>query len=163
MPSKFDELPLDVIHYEILPFLSDDYFARIGINSMLLPIERTSTPLRKNAAIELEMSLTLHKFSIVLAADSSTPSTRGEQLMAAFNLTINNPLFLKYNRKFRDIITEKGETYADPNFQDYGLVSEDEKAQLVVKSNKILEVLEKNLYVCDVSPSFINDEWSPIK
>lgn len=44
--TLFDCLPLEVIKSKIIPFIADDYFARIGINSVLPPVDRTGTKLR---------------------------------------------------------------------------------------------------------------------
>ena len=167
MPSKFDELPLDVIKYEILPFVADDYFARMSINGMLEPVERTSTPLRKNAVAELDMSLTVlnykkRKLDVDIRGATPTPSKIAEKLMEIFDFSIDNPLLLKYDIKYRNVMIKKAGAYADPNFVDYGYVSEDEKVKLVLKANQALEALDKNPYICECRPSFRNEKWSPI-
>ena len=166
MPSKFDDLPLDVIKYEILPFVANDYFARMGINSMLQPVERTSTPLRKNAAAELDMAFTLMRYKKkglnVEGELLESPAQRLEWLIEIFNFNIKDPHFMKYAKQFRDMITKKAQHYANPDIDEYMLVSEDEKARLTLKATQILEVLAKNPYVCEARPSFINETWSPI-
>jgi hypothetical protein len=60
------------------------------------------------------------------------------------------------------MLAKKAETYASPNINEYELVSEDEKALLMLKATQILEALAKNPYVCEARPSFINETWSPI-
>jgi hypothetical protein len=166
MPSKFDELPLDVIKYEILPFVANDYFARMGINSMVKPVERTSTPLRKNAVAELDIGLSLISYKKkrlnIEAAPLENSSKRLELLTRIFDFNINDLQFMKHAKGFRDMLTKKAETYASPNINEYELVSEDEKALLMLKATQILEALAKNPYVCEARPSFINETWSPI-
>jgi hypothetical protein len=166
MPSKFDKLPLDVIKYEILPFVKNDYFARMGINSMLQPVERTSTPLRKNAAAELDMALTMMNYKKKgLYAEGGllkTSAQRLGRLIAIFNFNIYDLHFIKYNKNFRGVITEKAEHYANPNINEYEFVSEDEKANLILNAAQMLEVLSKNPYVCEAYTSVINDKWTPI-
>jgi len=163
----FDFLPLDVIKYKITPFVVNDYFARMGINSMLAPVERMSTPLRKNATTELHITIILDRYNKMLSntkilSNMDTHSKRGRQLMAAFNCVINNPLLLKYHIKFRSVITKKAEEHSDPNFSDYELISEDEKNQLVLNAKNVLEVLKNNAYVSEISSSVKNKMWSPI-
>lgn len=166
MPSKFDELPLEVIKYEILPFVANDYFARMGINSMLQPVERTSTPLRKTAAAELDMSFTLMSYKKkglnVEGQLLETSAQRLERLIAIFNFNIKDPHFIKYYKNFRGVMTTKAEYYANPNINEYEVVSEDEKGHLILKATQILELLAKNPYLCEAHPSVGNDKWSPI-
>ena len=166
MPSKFDELPLDVIKYEILPFVSNDYFARMGINSILQPVERTSTPLRKNAVAELEMTLTLMKYKkkglYVEPELLEGCAQRVKLLLGIFDFNINDMRLIKYSKNFRDMLKKKAELFANPNINDYQFVSEDEKANVILKATQILEVLAKNPYVCEADPSFRNETWSPI-
>ena len=51
----FDQLPTDMIYYEIFPYL--DYNSRVTAN-MLLPLQdRLRTPLRKDAVLEFTMRL----------------------------------------------------------------------------------------------------------
>ena len=166
MPSKFDDLPLDVIKYEILPFVANDYFARMGINSMVQPVERTSTPLRKNAAAELDMAFTLMSYKKkglnVEGELLESPAQRLEWLIEIFNFNIKDPHFIKYAKVFRDMITKKAQHYANPDIDEYMLVSEDEKARLTLKATQILEVLAKNPYLYEAYPSIRNETWSPI-
>jgi hypothetical protein len=63
---------------------------------------------------------------------------------------------------YHDAMKKKAETYASPNINEYELVSEDEKALLMLKATQILEALAKNPYVCEARPSFRNETWSPI-
>lgn len=166
MPSQFDDLPLDVIKYEILPFVANDYFARMGINSMVQPVERTSTPLRKNAAAELDMAFTLMSYKKkglnVEGEVLESPAQRLEWLIEVFNFNIKDPHFIKYAKVFRDMITKKAQHYANPDIDEYSLVSEDEKARLTLKATQILEVLAKNPYLYEAHPSVKNEMWSPI-
>jgi len=166
MPSKFDDLPLDVIKYEILPFVANDYFARMGINSMLQPVERTSTPLRKTAAAELDMAFTLMTYKKkglhVEPELLEGCAQRLEWLIAIFNFNINDLHFMKYAKEFREVMTKKAQYYANPDINEYSLVSEDEKARLTLKATQILEVLAKNPYLYQARPSVKNEMWSPI-
>jgi hypothetical protein len=49
----FDNIPLDIILYEILPKL--DYLSRIVVNSMLPPADRIRTPLDKKMTMKFEL------------------------------------------------------------------------------------------------------------
>lgn len=166
MPSKFDELPLDVIKYEILPFVANDYFARMGINGMLQPVERTSTPLRKNAVAELDMAFTLMSYKKkglhVEPELLEGCAQRVKLLLGIFDFNINDVRFIKHAKEFRDMLKKKAELFANPNINDYQFVSEDEKACLILKANATLKVLAKNPYVCEAHPSVKNEMWSPI-
>jgi len=91
-----------------------------------------------------------------------TSSQRLERLIAIFDFNINDVNFMKYYKNFRGAITAKAEHYANPNINEYELVSEDKKANLILKATQMLEVLSKNPYVCESHSSLINDKWSPI-
>ena len=49
MPHLFDNLPTDIIYYEIFPFL--DYDSRVTANLMLPRKDRIGHPLKKDAAL----------------------------------------------------------------------------------------------------------------
>ena len=49
----FNNLPLDIILYEIIPNL--DYLSRIVVNSMLPPVDRIRTPLDKKTIKKFEL------------------------------------------------------------------------------------------------------------
>ena len=159
----FDLLPLDIIKYEILPFAANDYFARMGINSMLQPAERVSTPLRKNAAAEFEMSITVLNYRKNINDEYAlSASERAKSLMNIFDFLNKNPTLLKYDINYRNATIKKVEEYSDPNFSQYRWISEDEKMEVVSKANKLAETLSENKYVCEVRKSVSNEAWSPI-
>ena len=163
MATMFDLLPLDVIKFEILPFVANDYFARMGINGILQPEERVSTPLRKNAVAELEMSIALYGYKKDnLNQQEFTASERGKKLMAIFDFLNKNPTFLKYDKNYRNATIKKVEEYSDPNFPQYAVLNEDEVAQLVSKAKQVVETLAKNPYVCEIVCGTLEPIWSPI-
>ena len=165
MATMFDALPLDTIKYEILPLIADDYFARISINSMLKPEERTSTPLRKNAVAELEMSIAIRLYKKNELNEEEydvSASKRAKKLMAIFDFIIRNPTFLKYDINYRNAMIKKVQEYSDPNFPQYSLVSKDEKAQLLSKANQLITVLAKTPYLREVRAGPYDLVWTPI-
>ena len=51
----FDQLPTDMIYYEIFPYL--DYDSRVTANLLLPQEDRLRTPLRKDAALEFQVEI----------------------------------------------------------------------------------------------------------
>ena len=97
MSTLFDFLPLDVINYEIKPYLDNDYFSRIAINALLPPNDRRGTHLGKDAARRLHMSLHIPLLKKLTndAACAEGPVGKAAAIVVVFELLINNPLICK--------------------------------------------------------------------
>ena len=165
MATMFDWLPLDVIKYEILPFVADEYFARMGINSILHPLDRISTPLRNNAIAELQMSIATRQYKNTnLNGNEYTTSAseRAKMLISIFDFNTRNSTFLKYDIKYRNALILKVQQYSDPNFPQYHSVSQDEKTQLVSKAMQFTTTLANTPYLHEVKGVEFELNWSPI-
>jgi hypothetical protein len=166
MVNLFDRLPMDVIKYEIIPYIANDYFARVGINSLLPPVDRQSTPLRRGAALELGMSLSVVKLNRLVAKATNTegPPSKAELIGETFAYLLTNPLILQHNLTFRNTALAKAATFADPDCSQYYLLPEATKANLIDKSCEliVLAACKPYLYHCNSALSK-DSRWSPVE
>ena len=114
----FDELPTDMIYYEIFPYL--DYNSRVTAN-LLLPLkDRLRTPLRKNSSLEFSMRLAASIMTSLIRKQSRTKNnTARNRLSLKIWRTI--PLFpelIQHNSRFRAVVSEKAIEFMDPGLED---------------------------------------------
>jgi hypothetical protein len=114
----FDELPTDMIYYEIFPYL--DYNSRVTAN-LLLPLkDRLRTPLRKNSSLEFSMRLAASIVtSLVKKQAKATNNIARNRLSLKIWRTL--PLFpqlIQHNARFRAVVSEKAIEFMDPALED---------------------------------------------
>ena len=173
----FDCLPMDVIRFVILPYVANDYFARVAINSMVAWDEKVPAPLRTNAAAELEVALAAARMKPMLndaefnyiTCYGMTEKERAEKaerkavkIGEIFEFNVKYPILLKHNISFRTTAERKAMEFADPACEQYGFVSEATKALLITKANRLLEALGNNPFLFPVNGSTSTDKWTPI-
>jgi hypothetical protein len=166
MINLFDSLPLDIIKYEIIRYIADDYFARIGINFLLPYIDRQSTPLRRGASLELGMSLCVVKLNqlVANATNAKDPLRKAEYITETFNYLLKNPLILQHNMSFRNTAIAKAATFADHDCNQLEVLSEVTKADLVTNSCQLLALAACTPFLYHCTSALSNDsKWSPIE
>ena len=166
MINLFDKLPLDVIKYEIIPYIANDYFGRMGINFLLPPIDRQSNPLRHGAVTELGISLSVVRLSrlIINATNAQDQQNRAEEISETFKYLIINPLLLQHNMSFRNTALAKALTFADPDCNQYTVLPEANKANLVTKSCQLLAFAATKPYLYHSGCAITKDsKWSPVE
>lgn len=166
MVNLFDSLPLDVIKYEIIPYIADDYFARIGINSLLPPVDRQRAPLRCGASLELGMSLCVVKLNrlVANATNAADPLNKAEYITETFNYLLKNLLILQHNMTFRNTAIAKAATFADPDCNQLEVLPEVPKANLIDKSCQLLALAACTPFLYHCTSALSKDsKWSPIE
>lgn len=164
MSNLFDRLPLDVIDYVIRPFVGNDYFARIGMNFLLPPVDRQGSPLKRDAAKQLELSLASARLKPLLAeAAAGTAPTKAVAIGATFDFMAANPLILQHNRAFRDVVFIQATTFANPDCPQYALLEAVVAATLVAKAQRLLDLVT-NLQgpFEQISTSCSDQKWSAV-
>ena len=164
MQTLFDSLPLDIINYVIKPFIGNDYFARIAINSILPPIDRQGSPLKIDAAKQLGLSLSVVKLKRIIGAFpySENSISRSENIIVLFDYLLKNPLILQHNSNFRQVTNRQANTFADSHCPQYKLLEETAKTALVSKANLLLQFMEKTPFLYTINTTIGNEKWSAV-
>lgn len=167
---------MDVIRFVILPYVANDYFARVAINSMVAWDEKIASPLKKNAAIQLEISLITPKLKRLLEGCEFDPylhimakdeekKARAEQkalkICEIFDINIKNPILLKHNLNYRQTVERKAREFADPDCSQYSIVCDETKVLVLAKAIQLLEAVVSNPFRFAESGSG-QENWSPI-
>lgn len=162
--SLFDYLPLDVINYVIRPFVGNDYFARVGLNSLLPPTDRQGTPLRRDAVKEFELSLAAARLKPLVerAVAPNDPQTKAKNIGEVFDFLIRDPLITQHQRQFRETAMNQARTFADPDYERYKIVSVDESTALVERAQRLLDLMNQRPFLYQIATSLSNEKWSPI-
>ena len=108
MPKHlFDELPTDMIYYEIFPFL--DYNSRVNANLLLPKEERIRTPLNKDALLEFTILFQgTHIMSIVKkVVTTRNRTTRSRLILKIWRLLPMFPELIQHSKELRDSLSLK--------------------------------------------------------
>ena len=114
----FDQLPTDMIYYEIFPYL--DYNSRVTAN-MLLPLQdRLRRPLRKDAVLEFTMRLgsTLITSLIKNQQKAKNPISRNRFSLKIWRTVPLFPELFQYNIRFREVIAAKAAEFSDSSLAE---------------------------------------------
>ena len=109
----FDQLPTDMIYYEIFPYL--DYNSRVTAN-LLLPLkDRLRTPLRKDAALEFAMRFgsTIIASLLKKQANAGNPIGRNRLTLKIWRTVPLFPEIFQYNQRFRGVIAAKAADFSE--------------------------------------------------
>ena len=154
----FDNLPLDMIQYEIFPYL--DYNSRVIANNMLPPQDKIRRPLKKNAALQFALQFATTKIRIAL--DKQTKSKGNGRIRLTLQIW-RNPKYMyllaQYKLSFRETVIHKAMEFM--NLESH---SKHVKREFhLLCSNAIKDMETKYPYIgeCNVSYSK-NNEWSAV-
>jgi hypothetical protein len=138
----FDELPTDIIYYEIFPFL--DYNSRVTANLLLPKEDRLRTPLQKDAVIMLEMSLGRAAMGSLIKKQSRTtnPISRNRLTLKIWRTITLFPSLYQYHSKFREVVAAKAVEFSDPSMAEYADVSNYTRKELKKLCTNFLLSLE---------------------
>ena len=116
--NLFDQLPTDVIYYEIFPFL--DYDSRVTANLLLPKKDRLGVPLRKLAVKEFSMLLggTILKRMITKQPLTRNPIARNRLTLKIWRTLPNFPELFQHNTKFREMTILKIAEFTNPSLID---------------------------------------------
>jgi hypothetical protein len=162
MPHLFDNLPTDIIYYEIFPFL--DYNSRVTANLMLPYEDRIRHPLKKDAALGFAISLSsVLLFKAVYSVPTSrTNLSRNRKILNIYRNLVPKYIFMvEYSPIYREMIKLKCQNYINPAFEEYQTASPHLIKTMPVLCGKILEMIEQRPFkrevCCSKEPS-----WTPI-
>jgi len=158
----FDNLPTDIIYYEIFPFL--DYDSRVTANLMLPYEDRIRHPLKKDAALgfAIRLSSTLLRKAVNSVATATTNLSRNRKVLQVYRNLVPKYIFLmEYCPNYREIMILKCKNYTDPTFEEYDTATPHTKKTLPVLCANILEMIEQRPFKRAVADSR-DESWTPI-
>jgi hypothetical protein len=164
MSNPFDKLPLDVIHYKILPLLQ--YESRIALNmTVLKPYERKGTPLADNTNMKFRLIQAItHVRRLLCSVESETRiDNRIKTIIEMVSALRKHIVLFEHMSNFRTICLHKLRTFSSPT--EYENLEADPilKNTLLTETTSLLYDIENNYpfkyNISEVIPgktSFIN-------
>ena len=161
MQYLFDNLPLDMIQYEIFPYL--DYDSRVLANSMLPPVDRIRVPLKKDAALQFALTYSSMKICSNLKKLDTAKGTGLRRLILKIYREIPKHFhILEYSEKARAEILKKSAEFSDPNGDEYESSTHHMKRELPKLCKVIIEMGVKRPFIRNVETS-VRPGWSAVK
>jgi len=163
-PHLFANLPLDMIQFEIFPYL--DYDTRVKVNLMLPVQDRIRTPLKKDAALQFAMALVATRLTSIMnkiAGNLDRRAVRNRYLLKLFRDIPKYFFVLQYNSKLREAILLKCADYSDPDNQEYANASPHVKKTLPDICRAILHLAETKPLMYEIQGVSKNMPWTPLK
>ena len=158
-----DNLPLDVIQYEIYPYL--DYNSKVTMNSMLPPQDRIRTPLKKDHALSIFIHFLAARLSsfITKYIYSANKITRMRSRFKMYrNLHLMYPLF-QHCRKMRDATIEKMIEMGDLEYEGYDRCSKYVRVNLSKLIRDELDKIHDSVpYLYEYKIMRCKDHWSAV-
>lgn len=159
----FDQLPTDMIYYEIFPYL--DYNSRVTANLLLPRQDRLRTPLRKDAVLEFTIGFaSTHMLTIMKKqGKATTPLARNRLSLKIWRMAPLFPELFQYNSRFRKVIAAKAVEFSSPSVQELDHVSPYTRKELKRLCEALLLSLETSYpYKRDVAASYPQNNWSAV-
>ena len=159
----FDQLPTDMIYYEIFPYL--DYNSRLTANLLLPHKDRLRTPLRKDAVLEFQMR---YATTVILSLIHKQANARSKLVRNRLTLKIwrTLPLFpelVQYSCKFRETVVAKTIELMDPSLEDLETITPYTRKTLRALCVSFLLSLENSYpYIREVALSYPRENWSAV-
>ena len=159
----FDQLPTDMIYYEIFPYL--DYDSRVTANLLLPQQDRLRTPLRKGATLELHLMLGSATISSLLRKQNNAKNNISRNRLT-LKIWRTMPLFAplyQYKAVFRKVVAAKAAELSDPNYQGSANVSAYTRKEIKRLCQDFLLSLETSSpYIRELEFSFPKGDWSAV-
>ena len=114
----FDQLPTDMIYYEIFPYL--DYNSRVTANLLLPQKDRLRTPLRKDAPLEFSMRLAASIVTSLVRKQARAKNNTGRNRLTLkiWRTLYLFPQLIQYDSRFRRVVCDKAIEFMDPALED---------------------------------------------
>jgi len=161
MQYLFDNLPLDMIQFEIFPYL--DYDSRVLANSMLPPVDRIRVPLKKDAALQFALTYSSMKIcSYLKKLDTVTGTARRRTILKIYREIPKHFHILEYSDKARKEILKKSAEFSDPNGDEYDSSTLHMKKELPKLCKAITEMAAQRPFIRHVETS-MRPGWTAIK
>lgn len=148
----FDELPTDMIYYEIFPYL--DYNSRVTANLLLPRQDRLRTPLQKDLVVALEMRLGGATMTSLIRKQqrATNPISRNRLTLKIWRTVTLFPSLYQHNSKFREVVAAKAAEFSDPSMVEYAHVSNYTRRELKkLCTNFLLSLETSHPYICEFS------------
>ena len=159
--NLFDELPTDMIYYEIFPYL--DYNSRVTAN-LLLPLkDRLRTPLMKDAILGFSIQLGTTKIIPLVRKQAKTANNiaRNRLTLKIWRMLRMFPELYQYNSAFREVVTTKALEFS--NTEELSNITRHTRNELKKLCGDFLLSLETCYpYVREVRDSSKIDDWSAV-
>jgi hypothetical protein len=144
MSSLSDKLPIDVIHYVILPFLANDYDTRDALNMVLAPHERKGTPFAKDATIKFRLiqAYPYIQRGIRFADIEKNLDIRANAIIELISILRKYSVILEYSENFRKTCIKKFSSFVEPTYYENLNVDPMIKNKLITESTSFLYDIE---------------------
>jgi hypothetical protein len=159
----FDNLPLDLIRFEIFPYL--DWTDRVAVNACLPPSDRIRTPLAKDSGLIIVMKIQGVRLRKQLISSESVNSLakKARWVLKIFRGFEKYNYLIQHHKKFRDMLIQKCKNYSNPENPEYIGTTRYIKKTLVKLCADIIEICEaKYPYKYEVNP-YKDNVWNPIQ
>jgi hypothetical protein len=142
MPNLFDKLPLDVIHYVILPF--NDYDTRNALNMVLAPHERKSTPLAKDATIKFRLIQAYPWFQrgVTCFDNEKNADIRTKAIIEFIDILRKYSVILEYNKTYRNACINKFRSFVNLSTYKNMVIDPIIKNKLITEATSFLHDIE---------------------
>jgi hypothetical protein len=160
----FDNLPLDMIQFEIFPYL--DYDSRVTVNLMLPRQDRIRTPLKKDSALKFAIHMSALQITKMIGkvdAAKGNPALRNRYLLKVFRTLPKYFFILEYNNKARNAILEKCAEYVDRKNLEFTNASPHLKKTLPGLCQAIIDMAEVRPLIRDLPYIDKDVLWTPLK
>jgi len=163
LDNLFDQLPTDMIYYEIFPYL--DYESRVRANFLLPRKDRLSIPLRKNAVSQFQLMLGNARMRSLLRKqrEATNKTTRARLTLKIWRMMPLFPSLYQQNARFREVVAAKAVELSDPTFSGLDNVSAHTRKALKGICQAFLLSLEtSHPYLGEMDLDFRGDDWSAV-
>lgn len=162
MTYLFDNLPLDVIQYEIYPYL--DYNSKVILNCMLPPQDRIRTPLKNGVGLSVVIKILAVRLSRKLNEfPGLTPIGRSRKFLNLIRNFDTYYLILQHCERARKNILDVLRDFSNPASERYGSSSKYVRTTCSILSLAQIEKIEKHVpYISEFQEIKCCDHWSAI-
>ena len=156
----FDQLPTDMIYYEIFRFL--DYDSRVTANLLLHPEDRMRTPLRKEALTEFSMMFgsTVIKNLMRKQKTATTPIARNRLTLKIWRTMPMFPELVQYNSRFRATVLERAVEFSEIKPEETNVSAYTRKELKRLCENYIVALETSFPFVHELNASL--EDWTAI-
>jgi len=138
----FDNLPTDIIYYEIFPYL--DYDSRVIANTMLPAVDRHRRKLKSEAVLKFSMKLGACRIKTLLDAHAraKNPIQRSRLLLRLWRTVPQHPALLRHCEQFRCVVKKKATEFFNLPPSEKDCLSYYSMRQLQTLCRRVLEILD---------------------
>jgi len=159
----FDNLPLDMIKFEIFPYL--DWTDRVSVNTCLPPVDRIRTPLARDSGLILAIRIQAARLKkqLLSAESANYLPIKSRRVLKIFRGIEKYRYIIEHHKSFRDMLIQKCKNYSNPENTEYIGTSLHFKKTLMKLTTDFLEVYEmKYPYKYQIN-AHKEGSWNPIQ